>query len=160
MSWQSVTSPRLSSANELAYDSTNWVYTATQAEFKQPRNTPIKNLPFEVISASGDLLKAAAGLLGGVNIDPPEQKNPANGTWNLLAKVIINSSSGAITSSTVKWTKGDVPSDTTSTYYLAIARVDLINGAADPDNSFQYTFGPISVVVGGGRDSRYAARLL
>jgi hypothetical protein len=160
MSWQSVTSPRLSSANELAYDSTNWVYTDTRASSSLPRKSTITTyLPFQVIIASELLLKAEAGVLGNASIDSPEEENPADGTWHLFAKVIINSSTGDITSSTVEWVNGDVPSDTTTNYHLKIARVDLEDGIA-AGFSMQYTYGPISVVIGGGRDSRYAARLL
>jgi hypothetical protein len=109
--------------------------------------------------ASELMLKAEAGLLGNVTINSPEEENPADGTWHLFAKVIINSSTGAITSSTVEWVKGEVPSDTTTNYHLKIARVDLEDGIAI-GFSMQYTYGPISVVVGGGQNSRYAVRLL
>lgn len=161
MSWQSITSPRLSTANELAYDSTNWVYTDTRASSALPRKSTVTTyLPFQVIIASELILKAEAGLLGGVSIASPEVENPSDGTWNLFAKVIINSSTGAITSSTVEWSDDDVPEDTTTNYHLNIARVELVDGVADPTYSSQYTYGPISVVVGGGFNSRYAARLL
>jgi hypothetical protein len=161
MSWQSVTSPRLSTANERALNSTNWVYTDTRASSSLPRKSTITTyLPFQVIIASETLLKAEAGVLGNVNINSPEEEDPADGTWRLFAKVIINSSTGAITSSTVEWVNGDVPADTTTNYHREIARVILVDGVANPADSIQYTYGPISVVVGGGRDSRYAARLL
>jgi hypothetical protein len=116
--------------------------------------------PFQV-SATPTLLKSEAGLLGSVSIASQEKENPANGTHYLLAKVIINSTTGAITSSTVEWVT-TIPSDTTTNYHRTIAKVTLSGGVVslDPAETAQYTYGPISVVVGGGQNSRYAVRLL
>jgi len=112
--------------------------------------------PFQV-SATPDLLKSAPGLLGSVSIASQEKENPANGTHYLLAKVIINSTTGAITSSTVEWVT-TIPSDTTTNYHLTIAQVLLSSGLVS--SACQFTFGPISVVIGGGFNSVWAARLL
>jgi hypothetical protein len=112
--------------------------------------------PFQV-SATPDLLKSAPGLLGSVAIDAQEKENPADGFHYLLAKVIINSTTGAITSSTVEWVT-TVPSDTTTNYHLTIAQVFLSSGLVS--SAYQFTFGPISVVIGGGFNSVWAARLL
>ena len=112
--------------------------------------------PFQV-SATPALLKSAPGLLGSVSIASQEKENPADGTHYLLAKVIINSTTGAITSSTVEWVT-TIPSDTTTKYHRTIAQVFLSSGSVS--SAYQFTFGPISVVVGGGFDSVWAARLL
>lgn len=112
--------------------------------------------PFQV-SATPALLKSAPGLLGSVSIASQEKENPADGTHYLLAKVIINSTTGAITSSTVEWVT-TIPSDTTTNYHRTIAQVFLSSGSVS--SAYQFTFGPISVVVGGGFDSVWAARLL
>jgi len=112
--------------------------------------------PFQV-SATPALLKSAPGLLGSVSIASQEKENPADGTHYLLAKVIINSTTGAITSSTVEWVT-TIPSDTTTNYHLTIAQVLLSSGLVS--SAYQFTFGPISVVVGGGFNSVWAARLL
>jgi hypothetical protein len=127
------------------------------ATAKESRKKPY---PFE-ISASGELLKSAPGLLGSVSIASQEKANPADGVHYLLAKVIINSTSGVITSSTVEWVT-TVPTDTTTNYHLTIAKVTLSDGqiSIDPAETAQYTYGPISVVIGGGRDSKWMARLL
>jgi hypothetical protein len=124
---------------------------------KESRKKPY---PFE-ISASGELLKSAPGLLGSVSIASQEKANPADGVHYLLAKVIINSTSGVITTSTVEWVT-TVPTDTTTNYHLTIAKVTLSDGqiSIDPFETAQYTYGPISVVIGGGRDSKWMARLL
>ena len=114
--------------------------------------------PFQV-SASGALLKSAAGLLGIVGIASQEKENPADGVHYLLAKVIINSTTGAITSSTVEWVT-TVPEDTATNYHLVIAEIELVGGIVDPTTSGQYTYGPISVVVGGGFTSKWAVRML
>ena len=117
--------------------------------------------PFEV-SASGGLLKSTPGLLGLVSIASIEEEEPEDGVWYLFAKVIINSTTGAITSSTVEWVLTTVPADTTTDYHLTIAKVKILDGVVslDPADSAQYTYGPISVVVGGGFNSVWAARLL
>jgi len=116
--------------------------------------------PFQV-SATPDLLKSAPGLLGSVSIASQEKENPADGFHYLLAKVIINSTTGAITSSTVEWVT-TIPSDTTTNYHRTIAKVKILDGAVslDPAETAQYTYGPISVVVGGGFNSVWAVRLL
>ena len=120
-----------------------------------------KPYPFEV-SANGALLKSKPGLLGSVSIDSIEEVDPEDGVWYLFAKVIINSTTGAITSSTVEWIKTTVPADTTTNYHLTIAKVTILDGivSTDPAETAQYTYGPISVVIGGGRDSKWMARLL
>jgi len=112
--------------------------------------------PFQV-SATPTLLKSAPGLLGSVSIASQEKENPADGTHYLLAKVIINSTTGAITSSTVEWVT-TIPSDTTTNYHRTIAQVLLSSGLVS--SAYQFTFGPISVVIGGGFNSVWAARLL
>lgn len=112
--------------------------------------------PFQV-SATPALLKSAPGLLGSVSIASQEKENPADGTHYLLAKVIINSTTGAITSSTVEWVT-TIPSDTTTNYHRTIAQVFLSSGLVS--SAYQFTFGPISVVIGGGFNSVWAARLL
>jgi len=115
-----------------------------------------KPYPFQ-ISATTALLKSAPGLLGGYGIDAQEEENPADGTWYLVAKVIINATTGSITSRTVEWTT-TYPTDTTTNYHLVIAEVIISDGVID--YAGQLTFGPISVIIGGGRDSVWMARLL
>ena len=120
-----------------------------------------KPYPFEV-SANGALLKSKPGLLGSVSIDSIEEVEPVDGVWYLFAKVIINSTTGAITSSTVEWILTTVPANTTTNYHLTIAKVTILDGivSTDPADTAQYTYGPISVVVGGGFNSVWAVRLL
>ena len=112
--------------------------------------------PFQ-ISASPALLKSALGLLGGVEIASQEEENPADGTWYLAAKVVINDTTVAITSSTGECTTTDT-SETTTDYYLIIAEVGILDGVIE--YAIQYTFGPISVIIGGGYASVWMARLL
>jgi hypothetical protein len=112
--------------------------------------------PFQV-SATPALLKSAPGLLGSVAIDAQEKENPANGFHYLRAKVTIDSTTGDITNSTVEWVT-TLPTDSTTNYYRTIAEVFLSSGSVV--YAYQFTFGPISVVVGGGFNSVWAARLL
>ena len=115
--------------------------------------------PFQV-SATPALLKSAPGLLGSVSIASQEKATPADGIHYLLAKVIINSTTGAITSSTVEWVT-TVPVDTATNYHRTIAQVTLSGGVVSgPPQTAQFTYGPISVVVGGGFNTVWAARLL
>jgi len=124
------------------------------------RSAPNTPYPFQVIIASPELLKSAAGILGDVSILSQEKKNPADGEHYLLAKVVINSTTGAITSSTVEWVT-TVPSDTATNYHRTIAQVTLFDGeVVGPPDTAQFTYGPISVVVGGGSSTVWAARLI
>jgi hypothetical protein len=121
------------------------------------KENPVRTIyPFQ-ISVSPVSLKSAPGLLGGFTIDAQEEENPADGTWYLVAKVIINATTGSITSGTVEWTT-TVPTDTTTNYHRVIAEVMISDGVID--YAVQYTFGPISADIGGGRDSVWMARLL
>jgi hypothetical protein len=116
--------------------------------------------PFQ-ITVSADLLKSAPGLLGQIEIDSQEVENPTDGVWSLLAKIIINSTTGEITSSTVEWVT-TVPTDTTTNYHLTIANLEILDGQiyTEINGPRQFTYGPISVVVGGGRDSKWMVRML
>jgi len=115
-----------------------------------------KPYPFQ-ITVSPASLKSAPGLLGFYGIDAQEEENPADGEWYLVAKVIINATTGVITSATVEWTT-TFPADTTTDYHLQIAFVQISDGVID--YAEQYTFGPLSVVVGGGMESKWMVRIL
>ena len=111
--------------------------------------------PFQV-TASSTLLKSAPGLLGGTSILSQEEENPADDTWYLVAKVVISSTTGVISSKTVFWTTTS-PVDTTTDFHIIIAEVTIL---LDEIDVLQYTFGPISVVVGGGSENIWAVRIL
>ena len=111
--------------------------------------------PFQV-TASSTLLKSAPGLLGGTSIVSQEEENPADDTWYLVAKVVISSTTGVISSKTVFWTTTS-PVDTTTDFHIIIAEVTIL---LDEIDVLQYTFGPISVVVGGGSENIWAVRIL
>jgi hypothetical protein len=115
-----------------------------------------KPYPFQ-ISATTALLKSAPGSLGYYGIDAQEEENPADGEWYLVAKVVINSTTGNITSSTVEWLTS-FPEDTTTDYHLQIAYVQILDGVIE--YALQFTFGPLIVVVGGGVDSKWMVRIL
>lgn len=116
--------------------------------------------PFE-ITVSGNLLKSAPGLLGEIEIDSQEVVDPTDGIWSLLAKIIIDPTTGSITSSTVEWVT-TVPADTTTDYHLTIANLQILDGQiyTEYNSPRQFTYGPISVVVGGGRESKWMVRML
>ena len=145
--------PSFSTFGNMSYDLD--ILPVTYTERVQPA-TDATPYPFQ-ITATPALLKSAAGLLGNVSIASQEKENPADGVHYLLAKVVINSTTGAITSSTVEWVT-TIPSDTTTNYHRTIAQVFLSSGSVS--SAYQFTFGPISVVVGGGFNSVWAARLL
>jgi len=117
---------------------------------------PARSLfPFQV-TASPTLLKSAPGLLGGTSIASQEEIDPADDTWYLVGKVVISSTTGVISSKTVLWTTTS-PVDTTTDFHIIIAEVTIL---LDEIDVFQYTFGPISVVVGGGSENVWAVRIL
>lgn len=108
-----------------------------------------KILPFQV-SASPVLLQAAPGVIGSTTVsDDADLKvsNPANGNHYLLSKVVINATTGAITSEEVYWATS-VPANTTTDFYGSLAFVEITAG--EITQAEQYNYGPIYVIVGGG----------
>lgn len=121
----------------------------------QMRNRKIP-YPFQ-ISVTPFLLKSAPGLLGVTSIATQEEENPADGDWYLVAKVVINSTTGNTVSRTVEWST-TFPADTTTDYHLMIAYVQILDSVIE--SAEQYTFGPLTVVLGGGVDSKWMVRIL
>ena len=110
---------------------------------------PATQLPFQV-SASISSLQAAPGVIGSTTVsDDSDLKvsSPANGNHYLIAKVVINATTGAITSEEVYWDTS-FPSNTTTDFYSLIAYVELTAG--EITTAEQYNYGPIYVIVGGG----------
>lgn len=115
-------------------------------------------LPFQV-TASASLLVAAPGVIGETSISGSvlEQASPADGTWHLVAKVVINATTGEVTSEAVYW-NSSLPTDTTTDFHVSIASVEITAG--EVTDSFQFNYGPIYVNVGGGATDIWSVVIL
>jgi hypothetical protein len=116
-------------------------------------------LPFQV-SATPALLRAEPGIVGTTAIEDQEIENPADGTWNFYAKVVIDDETGEIISEAAVWGT-TFPANTSTDYHREIASVEVLDGEIlGPPFTLQFTYGPIAVVVGGGFDSIWTVRML
>lgn len=127
----------------------------------QRPNAP-EYLPFEISITTieekvGDTyvvknaIRAEAGQVGDFtiaklikNFDFPA----ADATWYLQAKVVIDASTGEITSGEVDWvdTEG---TDTATDYFQTIGSVDITDGAPNPETVQQFNYGPLFLYVYG-----------
>ena len=104
-------------------------------------------LPFTI--SVGASLIASPGVLAGVLKAETVELTPANGTWYLQAKVVINATTGAFTSTAMDWVS--TPSTNTSTdRYVVIGSVDVVSGVPDPLTISQGNYGPLIAVAHGG----------
>lgn len=114
---------------------------------KKRKSVSGANLPFQI--SVGTSLIAAPGVLATVLQGQTVELAPANGTWYLEAKVVINATTGAITAATMDWVS--TPSTNTSTdRYGVIGTVDVVSGVPDPLSISQGNYGPLIAVAHGG----------
>ena len=115
-------------------------------------------LPFQ-ITANASLLIATPGIIGETSISGAalEEASPADGTWHLVAKVVINSTTGEVTSEEVYW-NASLPTNTTTDFHVSIASVEITAG--EVTDSFQFNYGPIYVNVGGGATDIWSVVIL
>lgn len=104
-------------------------------------------LPFEV-SVTGDSLIAAPGTVNGDAHAEEVNTTMTDGTWEFRAKVVINTTTGAVTSTDVVW-ESSPTADTSTDFYYTIAEVQIISGVPDSSTIVQYNYGPILVYTYG-----------
>ena len=107
-------------------------------------------LPFS-ISVSDTSLIAAAGI---IDVDEHAEEintTMTNGTWYFRAKVVINDSTGEITSTDVLWSTTEA-ANTSTDFYQTLAEVDIVSGVPDASTIVQYNYGPLFLVIHGGVD--------
>lgn len=117
----------------------------------------IQKLPFEIFIRGEDLV-ATSGLVVATNVAEVVKTTPADGTWYFQAKVIINNTTGSITSSTAEWASVE-GTDTSTTFYYTIGSADVVSGSIDPLSITNFTYGPIVVLLFGGASDKWAAQL-
>lgn len=120
----------------------------------RPAEVTAESLQFE-ISVTEDSLVAAAGTIDGDAISALTQSSPANNTWYLEAKVVINSTTGVVTATSIQWTAGSPSSNTATDYYDVIGEVDVVGGVPDSSSIVQYTYGPMIVVQYGAVSDKW-----
>jgi hypothetical protein len=104
-------------------------------------------LPFTI--TVGATLIASPGVLAGELQAETVETTPADGTWYLEAKVVINATTGAFTSTAMDWVA--TPHTNTSTdRYVVIGSVDVVSGVPDPLTISQGNYGPLIAVAHGG----------
>jgi hypothetical protein len=106
--------------------------------------TVAQALPFK-ISVTATSLVAAPGTVNGVTHDEEVNTTMTNGTWYFRVKVVISSTTGAVSSTDVLWSTSEA-SDTSTTFYTTLAIVDIVSGVPDGSTISQFNYGPIMVL--------------
>jgi hypothetical protein len=119
--------------------------------------TSPQRLPFEIY-ARGSNLVAAGGMVGFTNVDELVKSSPSNGTWYLQAKVIIDNTTGNITSATVEWVSSEGV-NTATTFYYTVGDATVTGGVIDQSTIVNYTYAPILVLITGALDDKWMALL-
>lgn len=114
-----------------------------------------QRLPLEIYTTA-DGMEAAAGVVGFESHPKTTQASPTNGTWYLRAKVVINNTTGIISSTDVEWSTS-TGTNTATTFYQLIGEITVTAGDADPESIVQYSYGPMVVVIAGAVDSKWQA---
>jgi len=83
----------------------------------------------------------------------------ADGDWYLEAKLVIDDTTGEITSGDVYWTQ-TTGTQTTTDYFALVAFVTVTAGVPDPLTFQQFAYGPLIAIVGGGLDTKWIAYLI
>lgn len=104
--------------------------------------------PFQ-ISATATAITAAAGTLEGYSIAAITQNAPANGDWYLQAKIIINATTGNVTSRAVEWVQTTGTPSATN-YYSTIGKITVTATVPDAATIEQYNYGPLLTLRYGG----------
>ena len=120
----------------------------TTSVIKRRRGVPVTLLPFQV-NVSGSDLSISAGVIGATAIAEVVEESPADATWYAEAKVVINNTTGAITSSAVQWVSGTASSNTTTDFYALVGSIDVADGVPDSATIVQYNYGPLFVLTYG-----------
>lgn len=97
------------------------------------------------VSVTATSLVAAPGPINGITHAEEVNTTMTNGTWYFRAKAVINSTTGAISSTDVLWATSEA-SDTTTDFYTTLATVDIIGGVPDGSTISQFNYGPITVL--------------
>lgn len=130
--------------------------TVAEPVTSQPIITADQRLPFQIsatkVSSGGSVvpaLRAEAGLFGTDTFAALIEPSPDDGDWFLQAQITINATTGAITASDVYWSPTE-DTDTSTDFYLTIAKITVTAGKPDPASIEQYSYGPITAYVHGG----------
>lgn len=124
-------------------------------EVKPRRRPDNEKLPFEIYTIE-DGMEANAGVVGFTSLPKQTKTSPTSGLWYLRAKVVINDTTGTVTSSDVEWSTSS-GTDTATTFYRLIGEINVTAGDADPESIVQYSYGPMIIVIAGAVDSKWQA---
>jgi hypothetical protein len=105
------------------------------------------DLPFTISTTSTSLI-ASAGTINGDAHAEEINTTLTNGTWYFRAKVVINSTTGAVTSTDVLWATTEA-ANTTTDFYNTIGTVDIVSGVPDSTTIIQNTNGPMLLIIYG-----------
>lgn len=111
-------------------------------------------LPFQ-ITATAAKLRAEPGVLDGVPMEATEVSSPADGVWYCQAKIVINATTGDVSSRTVGWSQ-TWQENTTTDFYGDIGEIEYIAGAPDMELFIQYNYGPLLKTLYGAVSEKWA----
>lgn len=115
-------------------------------------------LPFE-ISVTADSLIAAAGMVHTTGHAQEVNTTMTDGTWYFRAKVVIDSSTGDISSTDVLWEITET-ADSSTDFYQSIASVQIISGVPDASTIYQWNYGPITVLPYGTPTNKWGVMMI
>jgi hypothetical protein len=124
-------------------------------------------LPFEIyigneIPEGGTtpevFIGARDGVFDGASLTNIKEYSPANGTWTLQAKIVINANTGEITSREVLFL--DTPGTQTATdFFATIGLIQVVDGVPNPSTIIQANYGPLYNILYGGPNEKWKAAI-
>jgi hypothetical protein len=91
------------------------------------------------VATSGSSLSAVPGLIGETTISSDavlKVADPADGSWYLIAKVVINATTGEKSTEEVYWDDAAPPSNTSTDFYQLVADATIVSGQVDEVNQY------------------------
>jgi hypothetical protein len=131
-----------------------------QTAFPTPGRFPFEiYVNTEVVGAAvKPTINAEDGVFDMVTFSDIKEIEPANGTWTLQAKIVIDADAGTVTSRDVLFLA--TPGTNTATdFYYTIGSIEVIDGVPDPSTIIQGNYGPLLLVLHGGADEKWKAAI-
>ena len=118
-----------------------------------------KRLPFEIRCTDTDIY-AMAGSINGIEHEKEIVEDPANGVWEFLAKVVIDSETGEIIETDVVCVPEETVDNTETDFYGLIGTITVVDGVPQRESIFQVNYGPIIAYPFGAVTERWTVAFI